>query len=246
MFNFIVMSGGLGKRMNSTTPKVLHLLNNKPLICYVLDSIYNLTCCDINKIIVVTGKYRSEIQETIERYYESTNRSDFLCKITFALQPEPLGTAHCITNAVQNEDLTNNESYIILSGDMPLISSHTIEQLMNVQNGILVSNKENPFGYGRVILNNDDIETIIEEKDSTDEQKLIQTVNCGVYIFSSEMLRLALPKITNDNNAKEYYLPDIVKYKISPIKSVFLAEEKAYEATGINTCDDLALAHEFI
>lgn len=220
----LIMAGGLGKRMESEIPKVLHLVNNKPMICHVIDSAIS---SGINKFIVVVGKYKSLIEETIDQWFTNLD-------IAYVIQSKPLGTAHCVYCAT---DLIAKHfgQVVILSGDMPLISSTTIGDLK--PNSILVSYKENPYGYGRINIINDEIISIIEEKDCNEIEKQINIVNCGVYSIDSQNLIYGLEQILQNgtNNANcEYYLTDIVEY-IEHIIPTYLPFSSINESIGVNT-----------
>ncbi len=234
----LIMAGGLGKRMESPIPKVLHEINGKPMICYVIETGLKAGC---ERIGIIVGKYRPIIEQTILSW-----GFDAL-QIIFIDQAEPLGTGHAVACALDwmKMNLSIATSVLILSGDVPLISVETISRLMEKQNSLLVTKALNPKGYGRVQIdsNTNLIKQIIEEKDCTPEQKEIQIVNCGVYYFNLSILENIIPQITNANAANEYYLTDLVSIAASQGHQVSwyeLPANKAIEIANVNTKEDLA------
>lgn len=236
----IIMAGGLGKRMNSDIPKVLHEIKNKPMICYVIDR-----AIDINshKILIVVGKYKEIIKNSIYKFYSEK----ILEKITFIDQPCAYGTGNaiqCCIPFLSNKEFDDKTKILILSGDVPLISFETLFNFINFKqnsNCLMTYNLDNPYGYGRILLENDIVKCIIEEKDCSDEEKTITTVNCGVYYLDKETCINILPLINNNNNSNEYYLTDMIKLS-HPKKSFIkydLPKEKYIEIANINTVQDL-------
>ena len=203
----IILAGGLGKRMNSEVPKVLHIVNGKPMICHVIDRALELNS---EKILIIVGKYKEIIKQTIAEYITTD-------KIRYIIQDEPLGTGNaiaCCISFLKSIHTQEHERFLILSGDVPLIKYDTLMNLTNYkkdQNCLLSFILDNPKGYGRILSNeNGEIEKIIEEKDCTDIQKEIRSVNCGIYSVNFKTLLLSI-KIKNENMAKEYYLTELIE-----------------------------------
>jgi len=232
----IIMAGGLGKRMNSETPKVLHLVKGKPMLCYVLEKALDIGS---DNILIVVGKYKTQIQKKIAKYFSVYE----FFKFTFIDQEEPTGTGHaiqcCLPFFDENKIDPINSQVLILSGDVPLIEKETIYKLLQKPNTLLITKLENPFGCGRIIFRENYIDKIIEEKDcKTEEERKIQYVNAGIYHFTLDVLSTCLPKIKNENTNKEYYLTDIVE--ISGSLSFYeLPREKQIEIININTPAEL-------
>ena len=233
----IILAGGLGKRMQSELPKVLHCLHGKPLLVHVLESAMKLTP---KMIYVIVGKYEPIIRETLSKYLDI----DGLC---FVNQPEALGTGHAILCArpyllKQSRD----DQVVILSGDVPLLQSSTIQSMM-VENSpvtLMTSTVEMPKGYGRIICDeNGNFEKIVEEKDCSDAQREIQVINAGIYAFRIGLLCDYLPMITNENAQEEYYLTDIFEIirqkECMKMAMYHLPKEQNLEITGINTKEQL-------
>jgi UDP-N-acetylglucosamine diphosphorylase/glucosamine-1-phosphate N-acetyltransferase len=235
----IIMAGGLGKRMQSDLPKVLHLVDNQPMIVRVITQALLLNPI---KIIVVVGKFRQIIETTINKYISIKDDS-----IIYVDQPIPMGTGHAITCCIPYlENISNSSEILILSGDVPLLQANTIKSfydsliISNTPCGIMTTSYKNPFGYGRIIKDNDGhFIKIVEEKDCNDEQKLIQETNCGTYIIQNKHLLKYLPKLTCNNAQNEYYLTDIIglvhEFENVSILTYNIPAELQYQLSGVNT-----------
>lgn len=228
------MAAGEGKRMKSNIPKVLHLFHGVPMLVRIIRESLKL---NPNKIIIITGKYDLLIKETIQEYIENTNF------IQYVQQKEPLGTGHAIKSVLNHYN--NNENVLILNGDMPLVSYDLLNNFITKGNNqILVANLINPYGYGRILHdNNGNFIGIKEEKDCTNNEKEIQLVNVGIYYFESTILKQFIPLIMNDNKQNEYYLTDIIKIikKNSNIKieTSIISQKLTYQIMGVNTQEEL-------
>jgi bifunctional N-acetylglucosamine-1-phosphate-uridyltransferase/glucosamine-1-phosphate-acetyltransferase GlmU-like protein len=246
MTNIIVtiLAGGMGKRMQSELPKVLHKVHDTPMLVKIIEQVNNLNnnnTIKISKIIIVVGKFINIIKSTLEQYISLDN-------ILFAIQSEALGTGNAILSTL---DIINGYDGInlILNGDCPKIKYTTIIQIIN--NYIINKNKlqitaielDNPFGSGRIILDNNVFEKIVEEKDCSDQQKQIKLINCGIYLVDINVLQKCIPLIGNNNIQKEYYLTDIVEiYKKrynDNIGLYILDKEKSIEIYNVNTKEQL-------
>jgi UDP-N-acetylglucosamine diphosphorylase/glucosamine-1-phosphate N-acetyltransferase len=233
----IIMAGGLGTRMESTIPKVIHKLGGIPMINYILQNIQQLgQTIPVKQILIVVGKHRSQIQEAIV--------SDQ--NITYVDQPEALGTGHAIQCCIPELVKYPNSKTMILSGDVPLFSTQSMFQLIHQVNKvrITVTNSYDPAGYGRIIMsNNNTFDKIVEHNDCTAEQLAIQLVNCGIYAMDTEILCKWLPSITNNNSKGEYYLTDIIEIikreEQIEIDLYDLPSDKIMEVTGVNTLKQL-------
>lgn len=237
----IILAGGLGKRMNSELPKVLHTIKNRPMICHVIDRAIDIKS---QKILIIVGKYREIIQNTISQFYSN----EMLNLLEYIDQPEPLGTGNAIQCCIQfllNTNLSNDTKILILSGDVPLISYETLLDFINYKNNlncIMSYELEDPTGYGRIILEDDIVRSIIEEKDCNDENKEIKLVNCGIYYLDMETCVNIIPLIDNINKSNEYYLTDMIDIAYDVHKgfaNYVLPNEKYIEIANINTQIDL-------
>ena len=233
----IIMAGGLGKRMNSSLPKVLHKVGDKPMICHILTNALSLNY-KISKILIVVGKYKDQIKAEIERYITTP-------LIKYVDQLTPMGTGHAIQCCLPELVKSPEANVLILSGDVPLLSASTMIKTLENSNGakIIVTNMPDPTGYGRILIKDDKFERIIEQKDCTDQEREITLVNCGIYAIHSQFLCKYLQFLTNNNSQKEYYLTDIIeiiKNKENMEIQLFLIEtSKQYEIMGVNTIEQL-------
>ena len=240
----LVMAGGLGKRMESTLPKVLHCVLNYPMIVHVIKTAFLLNPA---KIYLIVGKYKQLIDDTIKLFLSAEQYS----KIDYIIQEEALGTGHAIMCSLSTISQHIEDKAIILSGDVPLVSIETLSWLMSdKQDKMLITELENPKACGRIIFNDDKtlIDEIIEEKECTHEQKEINYVNCGIYQISVKNLLKFIPLITNENKTQEYYLTDIVdlmnKYD-NKIGFYTLPQNMQHEIKNVNTKHDLEVLNEF-
>lgn len=233
-YSVLVLAGGLGKRMNSDLPKVLHKLHNKTLIQNVIETANSLSPSP-DKIGIIVGKYKDQIEKSINE----TVDKDIISKIEYIIQEEPKGTGHAVQCA--SEFIKNYNRILVLSGDVPLITEKTLTSMVNLDSKctILVNELENPTGYGRIkqLENNESNQVkIIEEKDCTNEEKLIKVINSGIYCFESNLLLKYLPKLECNNAQNEYYLTDIVTFydNVKLIKS-----KNNNEILGVNNTEQL-------
>ncbi|ANP75173.1 MULTISPECIES: bifunctional UDP-N-acetylglucosamine diphosphorylase/glucosamine-1-phosphate N-acetyltransferase GlmU [unclassified Vibrio] len=237
-FSAVILAAGKGTRMYSNTPKVLHTLAGKPMVKHVIDTCNGLGAQNIN---LVYGHGGDQMKATLAE--ESVN---------WALQAEQLGTGHAVDQA--SAHFADDEKVLVLYGDVPLISPETIENLLDAQpNGgiaLLTVVLDNPMGYGRIIRRNGPVVAIVEQKDATDEQKLIKEINTGVMVATGGDLKRWLSGLSNDNAQGEYYLTDVIAaahdegraveavHPVSPIevegvndRSQLARLERAYQAT---------------
>jgi UDP-N-acetylglucosamine diphosphorylase/glucosamine-1-phosphate N-acetyltransferase len=236
-----ILAGGVGKRMQSTLPKVLHCVNGSPMIVRIIKQVL---CLEPAKIIIVVGKSKDLIKAEIEKYINDI-------RIEYADQTQPLGTAHAVASTINLLD--DNDTNIILNGDTPLLQWETINSIykyyLESQTELLITSikLDNPTGNGRIVVKNNTFE-IIEEKDCTDIQREIKMVNCGIYIMQSDMLKKYVMMISNDNAQNEYYLTDIVsiynKYASKPISLFVLDPDKRGEVFNVNSKNELAIAEQ--
>jgi len=227
----IIMAGGLGKRMNSNLPKVLHTIHGKPMLCHVIEQSLALTPY---KIFIVVGKYKNIIEQTIGELKD---------KVECILQPEPLGTGHAI-QCCREELMKYDKKVLILSGDVPLLTTTTMQTMLTNANDVQIVTTvlDNPYGYGRIV-HYDGFVKIVEEKDATEEQKQIKNVNCGIYVIQSKLLCSYLPLLQNKNKQNEYYLTDIIaliqEWEQIQVDTYTISKEKQYEIMGVNTIEQL-------
>jgi bifunctional UDP-N-acetylglucosamine pyrophosphorylase/glucosamine-1-phosphate N-acetyltransferase len=224
----VILAAGKGSRMKSTTPKVLHEISGKAMLFHTIDASQKIS----DDITIILHHQASRVQESIEKHYQN---------IKFHIQDAEQfpGTGGAMKGVTSKYNRT-----LILNGDMPLITQKSLLSLGGEDSDINMSviKIDNPTGYGRVVIKDGKVQEIVEEKDCTDEQKAIKTVNAGIYCVDSRLLDRYIPKIENNNAQKEYYLTDIIKMAVDEsriINPIFVEEE---EFKGVNSKIDLANA----
>ena len=196
--------------MKRDKPKTLSLVLGKPMLEWVISS---LKKAGVNDICIVKGFKKECIDEFVSTL-------DF--KVETVYQAERLGTGHAVMMAKDFLESHKGDSVVILNGDAPFMDSKTIEksleQHINTQSSATVISAmvDDPTGYGRIVRDeNGDVKSIVEQKDGSEEILKIKEVNSGGFWFDAEKLLSVLGRITSDNNAKEYYLPDALKLLLS-------------------------------
>jgi len=228
----VILAAGQGTRMKSSTPKVLHKISGKSMLFHAIDAAQKIS----DDITVVLYHQAARIQAEIEKYYEG---------IHFHMQDAEQfpGTG----GAMKGVSVKHTKA-LILNGDMPLVTMHALESLMQGDADINMSviKLDNPSGYGRVIILDDKVHEIVEEKDCIPAQKEIQTVNAGVYCVKKEILESYIPALNNNNAQEEYYLTDIIKMAVEDGKTVHPVIVEEEEFKGVNSKLDLAHAEEIL
>lgn len=236
----IILAAGLGTRMKSDRAKVLHEINGKPMIMYVIETAKKIVG---KEIVLVVGKQAEKVKELVSAVYE----------VIFALQEDQLGTGHAVKCALPLIP-EYAEQVLILCGDVPLLSSGTVTKLYDNHIreerdvSILAVEIENPQGYGRVIIDDKhSVLGIVEEADATLDQKRIKIINSGIYCVKKTFLEYSLNKIKADNAQGEFYLTDIVKigYKENKRVGAIIGEDKE-EILGVNSIKDLMVVEGII
>ncbi len=235
----VILAAGLGKRMNSSVPKVLHKLHGLPMLQHVLNIIYAL---DPYKVVIVVGKHFKEI----ERSLDISNKS------VFAHQKEAKGTGDALACALPYLG-SFRKTILVINGDTPLITTKTIKRFLLLHHkkkndlSILSFISQSPGAYGRIIRDeNGRVSSIVEDSDATIDQKKIKEVNSGIYAMEQNILPL-LKKIKLNETKGEYYLTDIVKLAVdggARTDAFCIGSEQ--ELTGINTREELETARRLM
>lgn len=243
----VIMAAGKGKRMgNPDLAKVLTLLDGKPLLQYVIEQSSSLKPA---ALVVVVGHQHDAVRTFVSAAYPEA-----IC----VLQSEQLGTGHAVQQAKDSVVRTSENGraaasdVLILSGDVPLLSSVTLAALLDhhFTSGatltVLSTTVPNPLGYGRIVRDDKgELQAIVEQKDATPAESALDEINSGVYVVRSGPLFDALDRVRNANAQHEYYLTDIVGILKSDGARVEAFHTPRWEEVhGINTVADLARAAE--
>jgi bifunctional UDP-N-acetylglucosamine pyrophosphorylase / glucosamine-1-phosphate N-acetyltransferase len=237
-FDAIILAAGLGTRMNSDIPKVLHEIDGKPIIYHVLNS---LNLVRPRNIILVVGHGAKDVIEKVNSYGFKN--------VQFALQTNQLGTAHAVREGLSLYSIISETPnfVLVMYGDVPLIRSYTLRTLINVhmkkkpEITMLTTEVPEPHGYGRIIRDSKNyVVNIVEEKDASLEQKSIKEINPGFFCIEYSFLIENIKKISNENNKGEYYLTDLINIaKKQRCRIIGFNVENYEELMGINTIDEL-------
>jgi len=233
--NVVILAAGMGKRMQSALPKVLHPLAGKPLLSHVIDTARTLAP---SKLCVIYGHGGAAVLKLLAQY-----KSGQSVDIAAAEQAQQLGTGHAVQQALPLLD--DNVPTLILYGDVPLTSSASLQQLVqaavNGQLAILTVEQDDPFGLGRIVRENGAIVRIVEEKDATPEERAIREINSGIMVAPTVPMKKWLSALSNNNAQGEYYLTDIVAQAVADGVSVTSAQPGAvWEVAGVNSKVQLA------
>ncbi|CAB4537095.1 GlmU N-acetylglucosamine-1-phosphate uridyltransferase (contains nucleotidyltransferase and I-patch acetyltransferase domains) [actinobacterium SCGC AAA044-D11] len=230
----IVLAAGEGTRMKSQTPKVLHFISGKTIIDHVLTQVAKL---DPGQLRVVVGAGREAVEAHVKQIVPSA--------IT-VFQAERNGTGHAVQLALA--DLKVAGTVLICAGDTPLLRSETLTEFIGAHNkagntvSVLTAEFPDPTGYGRILRDEaGQIVAIVEERDASDEIKLIDEINTGVYLFDIEALRASVSKLKSNNSQGELYLTDVIaEIKSSGGKAAAILSNDYSETLGINDRSQLA------
>lgn len=228
----IILAAGKGTRMKSKLYKVLHPVCGKPMVEHIMNRVVET---EPDAIVTIVGHGAEMVKQQLG------DRSEY------ALQAEQLGTGHAV---VQAEPFLREKrgTTLVISGDTPLLTTETLNNLFEFHQEqkasatILTAQAEDPTGYGRIVRNQMGVvEKIVEQKDASVEEAMIQEINTGTYCFDNELLFDALAKLDTDNAQGEYYLTDIIEILKAEGKIVAAYQTDDFnESLGVN--DRLALA----
>jgi len=230
--NVVILAAGMGKRMQSALPKVLHPLAGKPLLSHVIDTAKSLSA---SRLCVIYGHGGAAVLELLSQ------RAD---KVATALQEPQLGTGHAVMQALP--ELDESVPTLVLYGDVPLTTAASLQALVDVAGqdklGILTVVQDDPFGLGRIVRDDKgQIVRIVEQKDATDAERAIQEINSGIMVIPTKPLKQWLAALSNNNAQGEYYLTDIVAAAVRDGVPVVSAQPGAqWEVAGVNSKVQLA------
>ena len=229
--NIVILAAGMGKRMNSDLPKVLHPLAGKSLLGHVVDTARTL---DPQRLVVVYGHGGEQVQTAF------AGQTD----VQWALQSPQLGTGHAVAQAVPM--LVDDVPTLILYGDVPLVKASTLQRLAEAAQGgklaLLSQHVADPTGYGRVVRDAaGNVSRIVEQKDADAETLKINEVNTGILVCPTGPLKRWLTALKNDNAQGEYYLTDVIAAAVADGTGVVTAHPDAeWETLGVNSKTQLA------
>jgi bifunctional UDP-N-acetylglucosamine pyrophosphorylase / glucosamine-1-phosphate N-acetyltransferase len=235
----LILAAGKGKRMKSDLPKVLHKLNGKYIVQYVIESARQ---AGLNRQILVIGHQAEMVKKALE--------GD---KVSFALQAEQLGTGHAVMMAEPLlEDFSGD--LVVLCGDMPLVRPETISRLIEERHKIgaaavvLTVILDDPGSYGRIVRDEKGLlKAIVEYRDADIKIREIKEVNTGAYCFDWQELRNLLGNLSANNDQREYYLTDSIAMLVGQGKKVAaVIAADPMEGFGINSINELKMVENVI
>ncbi len=225
----LILAAGQGTRMRSALPKVLHPLAGRPLLHHVHNAAAELT----DDIHIVYGHGGSRVVEALSGL-----------NANWIEQREQLGTGHAVMQALPH--LKPDGNVLILYGDVPLITTETLKQLLKIAQGgefaLLTVELNQPTGYGRIVRDErGQVLRIVEEKDASDAERAIREINTGIMALPGERLSGWLARLNNHNVQGEYYLTDVIGLAVQDGIAVrTVAPESPYEVMGVNNRAQLA------
>jgi len=226
--NIVILAAGPGKRMHSSTPKVLHRLAGRALLAHVFDTAKQLSP---KVICVVYGHGGELVREAVEEN-----------GAVWVMQEPQLGTGHAVMQAAPHLD--ERWPTLVLYGDVPLIRAETLKHLVEATGtglGLLTATLDNPKGYGRILRKGKKVVGIVEEKDANARQRALREINTGIVVAPTKKLKSWLAKLQNNNAQKEYYLTDIVALATKErVPVTAIQADAVWETLGANSRGQLA------
>jgi len=231
--SIVILAAGKGSRMKSSKAKVLHPISGKEMLYFIIKESLKIS----DDVTVVIHHQKEAVQEAMIKHFDN--------KVSFLVQDADNfpGTGGAVMGIKPQHD-----KVLVLNGDMPLITAEALSGFETSTADITMSifDLEDSSGYGRVIIGENGVERIVEEKDASDTEKAVSTVNAGIYSFSKAVIEKYLPKLSNDNAQAEYYLTDVISMAkqdgltIEPL----LVDEEHFK--GVNSKFDLAMAEDIM
>jgi bifunctional UDP-N-acetylglucosamine pyrophosphorylase / glucosamine-1-phosphate N-acetyltransferase len=233
----VILAAGQGTRMASDLPKVLHLLDGRPMIEHCVDA---ARAAAVSDIVLVVGYGRDLVAEALAD-----------AAVEFVVQGEQLGTGHAVVQARPLLDGFDG-NVVVLYGDMPLLSAETIRSLADHRDetsaaaAVLTIELENPPDFGRIVRDGEGrVVGIVEARDATSEQLEVRELNVGAYCFDAPSLLRGLDRLRSDNTQGEYYLTDVIGILAEAGERVeTVVTDRLEEALGINDPQHLDFAEK--
>lgn len=238
--NVVILAAGMGKRMQSALPKVLHPLAGKPLLAHVITTAQQLRSAHAVTICVVVGHGAEQVRTSPALTGQALH---------FVTQQPQLGTGHAVAQAIPH--LNDDVPTLVLYGDVPLTSANSLQRLIDATQtsdlmgkpclAILTAHMPDPTGLGRIVREHGKITRIVEQKDANAEQLAIKEINTGIMLAPTAHLKRWLGALSNQNAQGEYYLTDIVAQAVAEGIAVTSAQPDAiWETLGVNSKVQLA------
>ncbi len=224
--SIVILAAGQGSRMKSNKAKVLHSICGKPMLYHIIKASKEIS----DDISVVIAHQKEKVQSEMQAFFDDIN---------FIVQDADNfpGTGGAMKNVS-----VKHEKVLVLNGDMPLIDSNALQGFIDTDADIIMSifDLQNPDGYGRVKIENDQVQYIVEQKDASKDELKISTVNAGIYAFSKAVIDKYIPLLSNNNAQKEYYLTDVISMakKDNLVIKPLLVDEEYFK--GVNSKKDLS------
>ena len=230
----IVLAAGKGTRMKSKLYKVLHQVCGKSMVEYVVEAAQAIKP---DKIVTIVGNGAEEVKKVL------ADKSEFV------LQKKQFGTGDAVLTA-SDELAAEKGATLVITGDTPLFTSQTFQKLFDYHQSkgnaatVLTAQAPNPYGYGRIIRDDqDNVLRIVEQKDATAAELKINEINTGVFCFDNQLLFSALKKVDNHNAQGEYYLTDVLEILRNKGKRIGAYKMPDFsESLGVNDRSALAQA----
>jgi len=235
----LILAAGLGTRMKSDTPKVLHRVAGRPLVFWPVDLARGLGA---RRTLAVLGHKLEDVRAALEKRFPGA--------VEVVRQERQLGTGHAVREALPAlAGEPDDARVLVLYGDVPLLTRETIDRLLAAQGdaplALVTSRLEDPRGYGRIVRDAAGrIERIVEDKDATEEEKLLDEINAGLYVFALGFLRQGIATLSPQNAQGELYLTDLVALAAGAGTVVPSVEAPWDEVSGVNDRVDLARMDE--
>jgi len=235
----VILAAGMGKRMQSDLPKVLHPVGGRPMLLHVIDVVKAIGA---SPVVVITG-YQAE-------------RVEAACAgsgVLFARQAEQLGTGHAVMQA-EPALAGRGGTVVVLNGDVPGLRPQTVRDFIAYHDRehaaatVLTAMLDDPAGYGRIVRDaNGSLLRIVEQKDATADERDIHEINSGLFCFSAPELFSALKRVTRRNAQNEYYITDVIGLLAAEGKRVRAwCIDDAREVAGVNNPDELDAVRRFV
>ncbi len=233
--NIVILAAGLGKRMRSRLPKVLHPVAGRPMLAHVMATAQSVAAGrdGVARIVVVIGHGAEQVRHAF------SDRAD----VDFVLQQPQLGTGHAVMQAASR--LHDDAPTLVLYGDVPLLRIETLRGLLDAAAGavgVLTVRLPDPTGYGRIVRDwHGNVLRIVEQKDASDEERRIDEVNTGILVAPTAKLKQWLKRLGNDNAQQEYYLTDVIAQAVNEgVRVAAVVAAEADETLGVNSKAQLA------